>query len=306
MTHTTTERPATAYSRLSIEDRLAYAEIMAQAGDMIPPGLWDPATGRPSKAKIFLVLETGAMLGLEAAASLQSIDVIDGKATIPPRLMLAFIRAAGHHVQITKHGSLEDGTLGATVWTQRADTGEEISNTFTIADAERAQLVRIVRDPRTSSVQLVATEERRDGKVSPWVGYPQGMCVWRAGGMVGREGYEDLLLGIAWSAEELDAKVDSEGVRTVPDFADDEALVQQILAITDRAAMRQLYREVALPTPERWTVRASATFDSHLLTLTEDSEAPVPGKPGHTGSDVIDALAPKPSDVARATKGGKS
>jgi hypothetical protein len=294
----------TAYSRLSIEDRLAYAEIMAQAGDMIPAGLWDPATGRPSKAKIFLVLETGAMLGLEAAASLQSIDVLDGRATIPPRLMLAFIRAAGHTVEITEHGTLDDGTLGATVRTVRADTGEEITRTFTIADAERAQLVRIIRDPRTTTVRLDA--DSRGDKLSPWVGYPQTMCVWRAAGRVGREGYEDLLLGIAWSAEELDAKVDVEGVRVVPDWVDDGALVERIHAVTDRAVMRKLYREEAVDHPERWTVRVAAAFDSHLLTLTYDSEAPKPGRPGHTGSEAVDALAPKPSDVARATKGPKA
>lgn len=294
----------TAYSRLSMEDRLAYAEIMAQAGNMIPTGLWDPATGRPSKAKIFLALETGNMLGLEAAASLQSIDILDGRATIPPRLMLAFIRQAGHEVKITKHGTIEGGDLGATVWTKRADTGEEISNTFTIADAERAGLVRIVRDPRTQSVRLDA-DSRADGKIPPWVGYPQSMCVWRAGGMVGREGYEDLLLGIAYSAEELDARVDEEGVRVVPDWIEDDSLVKRIAEITDRAHMRALYREVNRTTPERWTVRVSAAFDSHLLTLAEDSDEPVPGRPGNTGSDAIDGLAPKPSDIARAAKGTK-
>jgi len=286
MTPNTLERVETRYSIMPTAGRMAYARTLADAAQLIPEGLYDSTTGRPSPAKIFLVLETGAMLGLDPMASLQGIDVIEGRATIAPRLMLAFIRAAGHEVKISKFGTRKGGDLGATVWTKRADSGEIIENTFTVEDAEAAELLQLVQDPRTGGVKITA--RAKSGKIKPWEAYTQSMCVWRAVGMCAREGYEDLLMGIAWTPEELAAIVDEDGQRARPVAEDEAELIARISAITDRADMRRLYHEVRQSDELTWTTRVSAAFDGHLATLKYDSDEAVQGRPGHTGIPELD------------------
>lgn len=295
MTHELIRRE-TSYSRMLMSERMAYANMLAGAGDLIPRGLFDPATGRPSPAKIFLVLETGAMLGLEPMASLQGIDVIEGTATLSPRLVLALIRAAGYRVQETEHGTIEqdgrDYGWSVEVYDDELEQAAPIaSTTFRLADAVRAGLCTLEQD--SHGWRTVAMSER--GKPLPWQQYPSDMVLWRAVGRVSRRGFSHVTLGIAYMPEELASGVVGEdGTRELP-TAESENLIDALRRIDDRAdlsAWWKLHREDDAMTP---AVRNA--LDAHLLTITRDSRREHrPGSPGNTGIAELDQAAQPPAD----------
>lgn len=199
----------TQYDRSPLPERAQYAQTLAGAADLIPRGLFDKATGKPSAPKILLVMETGAMLGLHPMAALQGIDVIEGKATISPQLMTGIIRSAGHRLIIQKTGTVPEGTFSVTVTGTRSDTGDVFTDTWDLDRAVRAGLCSLTRDSDTGRFKVTARSKA--GEPLPWEKYPELMCTWRAIGVVGREGFDDVLKGISYTPEELGAVVDEAG-----------------------------------------------------------------------------------------------
>lgn len=231
----------TTYDRSSLPERAQYAQTLAGAADLIPRGLFDKATGKPSPAKILLVMETGAMLGLHPMAALQGINVIEGKATISPQLMTGLIRAAGHRLVIEKRGSIKTGDLSVTVTATRADSGDVFTDTWDLDRAVRAGLCELVRDSETGDFAVRARSEK--GNPLPWEKYPELVMTWRTIGVVGREGFDDVLKGISYMPEELGADVSEEGiVEADPEPSEDWAAAieaaatkEEVTAIVDRA-----------------------------------------------------------------------
>ena len=193
-----------AYESASLNDRMKYAQTLAAAGDLIPRGLWAlPGDGRPlapSPGKVLLVMETGAMLGLMPAAALQSIDVVEVRATLSARLMGALIRKAGHKLDVVKTGSIPTGDYSVTVTGTRSDDGSVYTSTWDIPRAIRAQLVQSY-EPNVKGVWEVRARSDK-GKAKPWEAYAELMPVWRAMSEVGREGFADVLFGL-YSTEEM-------------------------------------------------------------------------------------------------------
>jgi hypothetical protein len=193
-----------AYESASLNDRMKYAQTLAAAGDLIPRGLWGPPeNGRPpapSPGKVLLVMETGAMLGLMPAAALQSIDVVEGRATLSARLMGALIRKAGHKLEIVKTGTIPGGDYSVTVTGTRSDDGSVFTATWDIPRAIRAGLVDSYQENQRGQWEVRARSDK--GKVKPWEAYAELMPVWRAMSEVGREGFADVLFGL-YSTEEM-------------------------------------------------------------------------------------------------------
>lgn len=189
-----------AYETASLSDRIAYANTLAAAGQLIPKGLLDPATGKPSAPKILLVMETGSMLGLHPMAALQSIDVVEGRATLSAKLMKALITKAGHHVEIVKHGSIPGGDYSVTVNAVRADNGEKHTSTWDIARAIRAGSVDSYKQNAQGVWEVRARS--KSGQALPWEAYAEVMPMWRAISDVSREGFGDVLFGL-YSTEEI-------------------------------------------------------------------------------------------------------
>jgi PHD/YefM family antitoxin component YafN of YafNO toxin-antitoxin module len=284
---TTTE--VVAYQKSSINVRAAYANTLSGAADLIPRGLFDKATGKPSPAKILLVMETGAMLGLAPMAALAGIDVIEGKAAISPRVALGLFRSAGHKVKIVEEGTVESGDLKVTVTLTRKDDPENpIEASFTPQQALRAGLIDSYA-PNPSGVWVLRARSSQ-GKVLPWEAYTEDLCLWRAVSRLGRRGGQDVLMGIGYIPEELDTRVDEDGVVVRDDVDGENEVIARIKALDDKADMATLWLsmhpggEVA----ELWSARVSAEFDAHLSTLTKDSRPPRAGAPGHTGDPVVD------------------
>jgi hypothetical protein len=197
-----------AYESASLNDRMKYAQTLAAAGDLIPKGLWNSATNvngvlvpaAPSAPKVLLVLETGAMLGLHPMAALQSINVVEGKATLSAQLIAALIRKAGNRLEITKTGSIPTGDYSVTVVGTIADTGEQFSATWDIPRAIRAGLVDSYRKNADGVWEVRARSDK--GKPKPWEAYAEVMPVWRAISEVSRFGFSDVTFGL-YSTEEL-------------------------------------------------------------------------------------------------------
>lgn len=188
-----------AYSGASLNDRQRYAQTLAAAGDLIPKGLQNP-DGSPSPGKILLVMETGDMLGLHPAASLQSIDVVEGRATLSAKLMSALIRKAGHRLEIRKTGTIGGGDYSVTVVGTREDTGETFADTWDIPRGIRAGSVDSYK-PNAAGVWEVRARSKYD-KPKPWEAYAESMPVNRAISVVAREGFSDILFGL-YGTEEL-------------------------------------------------------------------------------------------------------
>lgn len=297
--HTTSPRARGDYAQMPFGDRVAYANMLASASDLIPRGLFDPQTGRPSPAKIFLVLETGTMLGIHPMAALQGIDVIEGSATVTPRLFGALSAQAGHRIEKREQGSVATGDYQVTLTYIRADDPEHPhEESWSIAQALQANLI----DAYTrgdDGVWRVKARSSKGDKPLPWEQYPEDMCHWRALGRIARKWGADVLMGIGYFPEELDAKVDQEGARVQIDAAAEDDLVAQIQATTDKAVMRAIWKEHHYPMlngtggdpRDTWTDRVAAVFDAHLMNCTVDSDPPVRGLPGHTGDATVDAKA---------------
>ena len=198
-----------AYEAAGLNDRMKYAQTLAAAGDLIPKGLWGPvqrADGSmgppaPSPGKVLLVMETGAMLGLAPAAALQSIDVVEGRATLSARLMGALIRKAGHKLEVVKTGTITGGDYSVTVTGTRSDDGSVFTSTWDIHRAIRAQLVQSY-EPNSVGVWQVRARNKDGSVAKPWEAYAELMPVWRAMSEVGREGFADVLFGL-YSTEEM-------------------------------------------------------------------------------------------------------
>ena len=277
---------ASQYSQWTMGERAAYAKMLAGAKELIPSGLRGN-TPDETAAKIFLATETGDMLGLHPMSSIGGIDVIEGNATISPQLGLGLIRRDKHKIRMSETGSVETGDLKVTVTVFRADDPDEpIVKSFSIRDAARAGLCTLTE---TNGVWKLTARSQKGNPLN-WEKWPADMCQWRAVGRIMRAGLSDVLLGVSYFPEELEATVDAFGVRTEAITAD-EALgyVERIKALDDKADMATLFHEINQA--EKWTPKLRAEFDAHLATLTKDSRPPRQGAPGHTGDKAIDAPA---------------
>lgn len=193
-------KAVTPYEAASLDDRMKYANTIAAAGQMIPRGLFDPATGKPSPPKVLLVMETGSMLGLHPMSALQSINVVEGRATLAAQLMAGLIRQAGHRLEIIKNGTIPGGDYSVTVIGTRADSGETFTATWDIPRAIRAGLVDSYEPNQRGAYVVRARSEK--GKILPWEAYAENMPKWRAISEVALEGFSDVTLGMR-SYEEM-------------------------------------------------------------------------------------------------------
>ena len=145
-----------------LAERIAKSQLIPQA-----------YRGKPADAAICMMY--GAEVGLPPMTALQRIIVINGKPTLDAQGMAALIRGAGHSI-VGKTSNEE-----AVVTGRRKDNGDEMTVTFTMADAKRANLV----------------------KNGPWTQYPSAMLWARAVSKLARELFPDVLMGMSYVPEEM-------------------------------------------------------------------------------------------------------
>lgn len=292
------------YQYWPMNERWGYARTLAHAGDMIPSGLRAGNDVEATAARVFLVLETGAMLGLHPMAAIQGIDVIKGTAAISPQTFSGLARNAGMKLRIQEVGTIEGGDFAVHVSLTRPDDDEPITASFSMKDALRAELVsKYEQKPGGGDYMIVASNDN-------WRKYPQDMCQWRAIGRLARRGAADVTMGIGYFPEELEVVVNEDGVRRDMGPAEDD-LLAEIRDFDDKADMADIWRRHnrinadsgKIDSSDEWTTRVQAEFDAHLSTLTKDSRPPKEGAPGQTGLAAIDGKPAESPAVAAAARG---
>jgi len=159
-------------------------ELVCRQADVLAASKIVPAAYRRSSADIIAAGLAGRAFGWDVMSSLRNFHVIEGTASMKPEAMLGLVRQAGHSVQLRIDGD------AAVATGKRADTGDEHTATFTMADAEAAGLA----------------------KKKNWSQYRDAMLTWRAVSALCRVLFPDVVLGCGYVPEELGATVDSAGL----------------------------------------------------------------------------------------------
>lgn len=196
------------YAAADIPGRWQYAESLAQAGNLLPQSMRDPQTGQFSPGRVYLIAETGNMLGIHPVAALSSINVIEGKPSMSADLMVALVRAAGHKVRVQESGTVEGGDYAVTTTVIRSDDPDApFTSTWTPHRAARAGLCTYTQ---TDGVWKVTATSAR-GSALPWQSYTEALCKARSKSEAARDSSSDLLMGVRYTPEELGAPVDASG-----------------------------------------------------------------------------------------------
>lgn len=211
--------------------------LMRQAEVLAPSGII-PRDYQRNPANILAAALMGRAFGWDALTAMRMVTVIQGTASLKPEAMLALIRQRGHHVTIDVH---PDGR-GVTVRGKRADNGDTAEASFTIADAERAGLL----------------------KNTNWKSYPLDMCQWRAVARLSRSLFGDVVLGAGYIPEEIGGAPETPSVEHEPspwvaaetepaDIVDAEVIEEEtsterdwshdIAAADDLETLRTIYRD---------------------------------------------------------------
>lgn len=285
--------PSTA--QLGVERDLAVR--LAFAEGFLPKHFFTNGDGKVRAAKVLAAIEYGRAVGVEPMIALQNITMIDGKAGATALLIGAQLRRAGYKPltvwldsvgnQVPKESPFgqQPGQLwGCKVILSKGGevTGEGV---FSMTDAQRAGLVR-------------------DG--SGWQRYPKDMLYARALTQSAREGAQDAVLGMQYTAEELGADVDADGQPvTLPPMADDVIEGELASGVPEATAGTQLPTATVIhsapPTPVAAPPRAeqpSAPTDETQQGA-DEKEAAAPALAAvPSQSPAPPAEAPAPAKVA--------
>ena len=166
----------------SMQELQQFAKTVSQSA-MVPKKY----RGRPQD--VVVAVMHGMELGLPPLQALQSVAVINGRPSIYGDAALAVVRRSGLLADIDEwtEGGGEDMIAFCKV--RRADTGEEIQQTFSWEEAEQAGLA---------------------GKGGPWQDYPRRMMQMRARSWCLRDAFPEVLKGMML-AEEAEAIPKSNG-----------------------------------------------------------------------------------------------
>lgn len=208
------------------------AKLLAPA-DLLPKHL----RGKP--ADVFLTLQLGAELGLAPMQSIRAVHVIEGKPTMSADLMSALCQRRRDVCEYLR--PVELSPTVATYETKRVGWPEPMRQSFTIEDAERANLLS------------------KDN----WRKYPAAMLKARCLSAIVRAAYPDLMLGI-YDPDELDAPA-------APVVVD--AHVVDVSGPTPRAR-RPLQERIAAPTVELPMVDEAKALRDELATIMADIGEP--------------------------------
>ncbi len=158
-------------------------DLIMRQSEVLAQSTIIPSAYRRKGADIVAAGLAGRAYGWDVMTSMRQFHVIEGTASLRPESMLGLVRQAGHSVTVEVHpeGVVAHGT--------RADTGDEHSASFTMADAEAAGLA---------------------GKKN-WKQYQDAMLTWRAVAKLCRVLFPDVVLGAGYVPEELGAEVTATG-----------------------------------------------------------------------------------------------
>lgn len=145
--------------------------LCVAGNELVPQAFW----GRPEAAMTAVLM--GRELGLGDMISLQRIHVIHGRPTLAAELIRGLIWRSGHRLVY-----LDRTAERCTIQGVRADTGSELTVTWTLDDAERAGLL----------------------KNATWRSYPRAMLDARATTELARSLFSDCVGWAVYAPEDFD------------------------------------------------------------------------------------------------------
>jgi hypothetical protein len=177
-----------------MDECVRLAQICAKSG-LLPKSFYDD--GKDPVAAAFVAIQLGAEVGLSPMTAVQYVAVVNGRPTLYGPAQLAIVQRSGL-LEIFEEGvEFEAGKL-AEAWCRVKRTGRPEKTThFTWSQASKAGLTN---------------------KKGPWQEYPERMMQARARTFALRDHFPDVLLGLAYSTEEMgDVPVATRIVDHVPD-----------------------------------------------------------------------------------------
>lgn len=127
--------------------------------------------GVASKEQAAAIMVKGVELGLSLSGSFEYIQIVEGKPSLSPRGALALIMASPLNGGVR----IDEKADACTVWMKRADNGFEYTVTWTMADAQKAGVVK---------------------PSSGWEKYPVNMLRWRTIGFCADVVFPDVTGGM--------------------------------------------------------------------------------------------------------------
>ena len=196
----------------SMGSKMTYARALAQS-NLIPANLkvWHGTNNldlEATTANLFLVMEYGQLLDLAPVTALSEINVVKGKPGMSAKLMRARVRQAGHKLRILTPP--EDRRRECTVKIILADDPEGSEPfTFTVADAAAMDLCKLNADGTPS-------HRSKEGKALAWESMTDTMLLERATAKAVRGTCPEILLGVGYTTEELEAMAEDAPAPSVP------------------------------------------------------------------------------------------
>lgn len=158
----------------TLEEAMKFAEIIAKS-DLVPKDY----KGNPGN--VLIAIQWGQEVGLKPLQALQNIAVVNGRPSLYGDAPLALVKNSGLLEDFRE--DFNDQLMIAVCTAKRKGQPTPISKAFGKSDAEKAGLW---------------------GKLGSWTQYPKRMLQMRARGFVLRDGFPDVLKGIAIGEEQED------------------------------------------------------------------------------------------------------
>jgi hypothetical protein len=213
----------------NLADMVRYADHLADANLL-------PAQYRQKPANVLYAMEYGRTLGITPIAAITGIHVIEGKPSASAALISGLVRQAGHKLRVTGNG------LSATAQIVRADD-PDFTYEVTWELRQNAN-----GNPNAQDANLLNKDV--------WKKYPAAMLKARAISQVARDACEEVLFGLHYTPEELNARVDADGLPL-------DAEVQQLHRVQPAGADQWTTpapQPQAVKPPEQQTADDAATF----------------------------------------------
>ncbi len=135
--------------------------------------------GIGDESGVMMIMLSARELGIPAMQALNGgLNIIQGKVEISARMMSAMIRKAGHQITVKENTNSSCTLIG-----KRCDTGETLTASFTVAEAQLAGLVKTG---------------------GGWTKWPKDMCFARALSRLARQLFSDVI-GIGYVEGEIKA-----------------------------------------------------------------------------------------------------
>jgi hypothetical protein len=219
----------------TMEQAIKVAEMLAKS-TLVPKAY----QGQP--ANVLVAMAYGESFGMQPLQAMQSVAVVNGMPGLYGDGLLAVCRSC------SSWEWMQEAIDGETaICTAKRRNEPEVTATFSVADAKRAQLW---------------------GKQGPWTQYPMRMLAMRARAFALRNLYADVLRGMG-SAEELqDIPAEMPAVQVEPARIDHAEQPQtKAAAILTKARAKRQAKPAAIPEvietqPEQAAVEESSVADS--------------------------------------------